>query len=122
MNLPTVKDYCMLEKIGTGSYATVYKAIKKVRANFSNFFHAFEKMQVRFECLVPSSIDRLFVAQKRHNAYSTRSHVLHAMLSFSRIFFPPYNLSEGKYTRYRRKLDSVCIASRAVSDSLFLEP
>lgn len=32
MNLPTVSDYCLLEKIGTGSYATVYKAFKKVRA------------------------------------------------------------------------------------------
>ncbi|KAL6265553.1 hypothetical protein P5V15_002348 [Pogonomyrmex californicus] len=29
MNLPTVNDYCILEKIGTGSYATVYKAFKK---------------------------------------------------------------------------------------------
>ncbi|XP_012527854.1 serine/threonine-protein kinase ULK3 [Monomorium pharaonis] len=29
MSLPTVRDYCMLEKIGTGSYATVYKAFKK---------------------------------------------------------------------------------------------
>ncbi|XP_032666992.1 serine/threonine-protein kinase ULK3 isoform X2 [Odontomachus brunneus] len=29
MSLPTVSDYCLLEKIGTGSYATVYKAFKK---------------------------------------------------------------------------------------------
>ncbi|XP_024880000.1 serine/threonine-protein kinase ULK3 [Temnothorax curvispinosus] len=29
MSLPNVRDYCMLEKIGTGSYATVYKAFKK---------------------------------------------------------------------------------------------
>ncbi|XP_018401000.1 PREDICTED: serine/threonine-protein kinase ULK3 isoform X2 [Cyphomyrmex costatus] len=29
MNLSTVRDYCMLEKIGTGSYATVYKAFRK---------------------------------------------------------------------------------------------
>lgn len=32
MSLPTLSDYCLLEKIGTGSYATVYKASKKVRA------------------------------------------------------------------------------------------
>lgn len=30
MNLPSVNDYSFLEKIGTGSYATVYKAVKKV--------------------------------------------------------------------------------------------
>ncbi|XP_014488893.1 PREDICTED: serine/threonine-protein kinase ULK3 isoform X2 [Dinoponera quadriceps] len=29
MSLPTVSDYCLLEKIGTGSYASVYKAFKK---------------------------------------------------------------------------------------------
>ncbi|KAH0955306.1 hypothetical protein HN011_003105 [Eciton burchellii] len=29
MSLPTVSDYCLLEKIGSGSYATVYKAFKK---------------------------------------------------------------------------------------------
>ncbi|XP_070511150.1 serine/threonine-protein kinase ULK3 isoform X2 [Cardiocondyla obscurior] len=29
MSLPSVRDYCMLEKIGSGSYATVYKALKK---------------------------------------------------------------------------------------------
>lgn len=34
MSLPTVSDYSMLEKIGTGSYATVYKAFKKVCVNF----------------------------------------------------------------------------------------
>lgn len=32
MSLPTLSDYCLLEKIGTGSYATVYKASKKVGA------------------------------------------------------------------------------------------
>lgn len=31
MDLPSVSDYCLLEKIGSGSYATVYKAFKKVR-------------------------------------------------------------------------------------------
>lgn len=31
MALPTLRDYSLLEKIGTGSYATVYKAYKKVR-------------------------------------------------------------------------------------------
>lgn len=30
MNLPSVSDYSLLEKIGSGSYATVYKAFKKV--------------------------------------------------------------------------------------------
>lgn len=30
MSLPSVKDYSLLEKIGAGSYATVYKAFKKV--------------------------------------------------------------------------------------------
>ncbi|XP_046427367.1 serine/threonine-protein kinase ULK3 isoform X1 [Neodiprion virginianus] len=29
MSLPTIKDYSLLEKIGSGSYATVYKAFKK---------------------------------------------------------------------------------------------
>ncbi|XP_012281826.1 serine/threonine-protein kinase ULK3 [Orussus abietinus] len=29
MSLPSVKDYSLLEKIGVGSYATVYKAFKK---------------------------------------------------------------------------------------------
>ncbi|XP_076474288.1 unc-51 like kinase 3 homolog Aduk isoform X2 [Bombus vancouverensis nearcticus] len=29
MSLPSVSDYSLLEKIGTGSYATVYKAFKK---------------------------------------------------------------------------------------------
>lgn len=29
MSLPIVSDYCLLERIGTGSYATVYKAFKK---------------------------------------------------------------------------------------------
>ncbi|KYM76934.1 Serine/threonine-protein kinase ULK3 [Atta colombica] len=29
MSLPTVRDYCMLEKIGAGSYSTVYKAFRK---------------------------------------------------------------------------------------------
>lgn len=29
MNLPSVSDYSLLEKIGSGSYATVYKAFKK---------------------------------------------------------------------------------------------
>lgn len=36
MSLPTVSDYSMLEKIGSGSYATVYKAFKKVRVDFSD--------------------------------------------------------------------------------------
>ena len=31
MSLPSVSDYSLLEKIGSGSYATVYKAFKKVR-------------------------------------------------------------------------------------------
>lgn len=30
MALPKLNDYALLEKIGTGSYATVYKAVKKV--------------------------------------------------------------------------------------------
>ncbi|KAK0080258.1 hypothetical protein PV325_000225 [Microctonus aethiopoides] len=29
MTLPSINDYALLEKIGTGSYATVYKAVKK---------------------------------------------------------------------------------------------
>ncbi|XP_011068888.1 PREDICTED: serine/threonine-protein kinase ULK3 isoform X2 [Acromyrmex echinatior] len=29
MSLPTVRNYCMLEKIGAGSYSTVYKAFRK---------------------------------------------------------------------------------------------
>ena len=29
MSLPSSSDYCLLEKIGSGSYATVYKAFKK---------------------------------------------------------------------------------------------
>ncbi|KAF3429421.1 hypothetical protein E2986_00644 [Frieseomelitta varia] len=29
MSLPSVSDYSLLEKIGSGSYATVYKAFKK---------------------------------------------------------------------------------------------
>lgn len=33
MSLPTLNDYCLLEKIGIGSYATVYKAFKKVCAD-----------------------------------------------------------------------------------------
>lgn len=37
MSLPTVSDYSMLEKIGSGSYATVYKAFKKVRIDFFRF-------------------------------------------------------------------------------------
>lgn len=36
MNLPSVSDYSLLEKIGSGSYATVYKAFKKVCILMSN--------------------------------------------------------------------------------------
>lgn len=30
MTLPTLNDYAVIEKIGSGGYATVYKALKKV--------------------------------------------------------------------------------------------
>lgn len=44
MALPSLKDYSFLEKIGTGSYATVYKAYKKVckfhRINFNIYNRA----------------------------------------------------------------------------------
>lgn len=44
MSLPTVRDYGMLEKIGTGSYSTVYKALKKVRVDSWIFFLPFKKI------------------------------------------------------------------------------
>jgi len=34
---PRLKDYVLTEKLGSGTYATVYKAYKKVGYNVTNF-------------------------------------------------------------------------------------
>lgn len=48
MNLPSVSDYSLLEKIGSGSYATVYKAFKKVRIlmNSENIYKSYNNSVV----------------------------------------------------------------------------
>lgn len=106
-----MRDYCMLEKIGTGSYATVYKALKKVRAVPRAPSLPLGEIQVRFgppSAACQASI--VFICRKKRNAPSRVK--LHA---FSHASSPPLlpqprATRQRVNTRYRRKLDSVCIA------------
>lgn len=49
MSLPQVKDYTLVEKLGSGSYSTVYKGFKKVctrnRFEWRSFSLLFQKME-----------------------------------------------------------------------------